>query len=142
MYVIMEDKLYISVLNFKNESLWLADKLLREYLELGISPILTETDILMSVYDYAKTITERECDGRRYEIYDKCGHQIPKWYIEMEIRVDGVVQGKLIGKGIGCMRFVAIPPGLLRSGITVADPRYHEMIQRMSGRLGIVVDKL
>lgn len=134
----MEDKLYISVLNFKNESLWLANRSLQEYLNLGIDPILTETDILMSVYDYAKTITERECDGRRYEIYDKFGHQIPRWHVEMEIRVDGVVQGKLIGKGIGCMRFVVVPPDLLRSGITTADPRYHEMILRISRRLGIV----
>jgi len=136
----MEDKLYISVLSFKCNTLIEAGEALQRYLDLGLDPVLTNTDILLSASDYIKTITGPSEYIDIYNISDKNGHEILGWSIEIECRFDGVIQGKLIGRGVGCLRFIKTSdPTFLSSGIMSADRRSKEMILRMSKRLGIII---
>ena len=138
----MSDKLYVSALSFKCNTLSEAGEALQGYLDLGIDPILTNTDILMSASDYAKTLTIPTEYIDVLSIYDPEGHEIRGWYIEMELRTDGVIQGKLIGRGIGSLRFVKSQGDytkFLSSGIIASGERCREMILRMSKRLGIIL---
>ena len=138
----MSDKLYVSVLSFKCNTLSEAGEALKEYLDLGIDPILTNTDILMSAADYSKPISRPTEYIDVLGVYNSDGREIRGWYVEMELRTDGVVQGKLIGRGVGSLRFVKSSGDhteLLSSGIIASDERCREMILRMSKRLGIIL---
>ena len=134
----MPDKLYISVLNFKCNTLSEAGQELQKYLDLGINPILTDTDILVSVSDYSGTLQYPTEELDVLSVHDEDGREIRGWYVELEKRTDGIIQGKLTGRGIGCLRFVGNPHRFLSSGIISNDNRSREMILRMSVRLGIL----
>ena len=138
----MSDKLYVSVLSFKCNTLSEAGEALKEYLDLGIDPILTNTDILMSAADYAKTLSRPTEYIDVLSVYEPGGHEIRGWYVEMELRTDGVIQGKLTGRGVGSLRFVKSRGDntkFLSSGIMASDERCRDMILRMSKRLGIIL---
>jgi hypothetical protein len=138
----MSDKLYVSALSFECNTLSEAGEALQGYLDLGINPILTNTDILMSAADYAKTLTIPTEYIDVLSIYDPEGHEIRGWYVEMELRTDGVIQGKLIGRGVGSLRFVksqGVDTKFLLSGGIATYERCRGMIQRMSKRLGIIL---
>ena len=135
----MSDKLYVSVLSFKCNTLSEAGEALKEYLDLGINPILTNTDILMSAPDYAKTLLWPTEYIDVFSIYDPEGNEIRGWYIEMEKRIDDVIQGKLTGRGVGSLRFIKSRDKFISSGIIATDERCRDMILRMSNRLGIVL---
>lgn len=137
----MSDKLYISVLSFKCNTLSEAGEALQSYLDLGLYPILTNADILVTASDYAKTLLKPTEYLDVFSIYEPNGHEIRGWYLEMECRTDGVIQGKLTGQGIGSLRFVKNynDSKFLLSGILATDQRCREMILRMSNRLGIIL---
>ena len=138
----MSDKLYVSVLSFKCNTLGEAGEALDSYLNLGINPILSNTDILVSAADYARTLTRPTDYLDVLSIYEPDGHEIRGWYVEMELRTDGIIQGKLTGRGVGSLRFVRSQGDntkFLSSGIIASDERCRDMILRMSKRLGIVI---
>jgi hypothetical protein len=138
----MSDKLYVSALSFKCNTLSEAGEALDSYLRLGINPVLSNTDILISAADYAKTLVSPTDYLDVLSVYEPGGHEIRGWYIEMELRTDGIIQGKLTGRGIGSLRFVKSRGDntkFLLSGIIASDERCRDMILRMSKRLGIVL---
>jgi hypothetical protein len=136
----MDDKLYVGVINFKSTGLVEAGKALQEYLDLGLDPILTDSDVLMTISEYAKTLQQPTDYIDVLGIYTKEGKEIRGWHVEVERRIDNVIQGLLVGRGVGCLRFIQASNSEFRpSGSTTPDERCRGMVLRMSGRLGIMI---
>ena len=139
----MKDKLYISVVNFKSSTLSEAGQVLQRYLDLGIDPILTDTDILVSVFDCARLLSEHTDEYTEYidvyNIYDEDGNEVHGWYVDVGRQSDNTIQGRLTCRGVGCLKFTwsKIYFKFLSGGIISSSEREREMISRISARLGI-----
>ena len=95
---------YVSALCFLDTPLLEAGTEMNRLLEMGIDPILTNTEMLVTIDELCRAL---QTEWMNSPVFDRTGRERRGWVVEVSLRPDqGVVDGKLKIRGLGCCRFV------------------------------------